>query len=82
MPSRMVHVHAQSCPTLGDAMDYSWPGCSVHGVSQARILEWAAMPSSRGSSQLRDRNCISYGSCIGRWTLLEWGPMLLASVQL
>ena len=36
-----------SCPTLGDPMDYSPPGSSVHGIFQARILEWAAMPVSR-----------------------------------
>ena len=38
------------CLTLCDPMDYSLPGSSVHGVLQARILEWVAMPSSRGSS--------------------------------
>ena len=41
-------------------------GSSVHGILQARILEWVAMPSSKGSSQPRDRTCIS---CIGRWVL-------------
>ena len=40
----------QSCPTLCNAIDYSPPGSSVHGLLQARILEWVAMPSSRGSS--------------------------------
>ena len=40
----------QSCLTLCNPMDYSLPGSSVHGVSQARILEWVAMPSSGGSS--------------------------------
>ena len=35
---------------LCDLMDFSLPGSSVHGVLQARILEWVAMPSSRGSS--------------------------------
>ena len=40
---------AQLCPTL------SPPGSSVHGIFQARILEWVAMSSSRGSSQPRDR---------------------------
>ena len=35
-------------------MDCSLPGSSVHGILQARILEWAAMPSSRGSSRPRD----------------------------
>ena len=41
---------AQSCPTLGNPMDCSPPGSSVHGILQARILEWVAMPSSRRSS--------------------------------
>ena len=45
---------AQSCPTLCDPMDCSPLGYSVHGVLQARMLEWVAMPSSRGSSQPRD----------------------------
>ena len=41
----------QSCPTLCDPMHGSPPRSSVHGILQARILEWVAMPSSRGSSQ-------------------------------
>ena len=41
---------AKSCPTLCNPMDYSPPASSVYGISQARILEWVAMPSSRGSS--------------------------------
>ena len=44
----------QSCLTLCDPMDNSPPGSSVHGILQARILEWVAVPSSRGSSQPRD----------------------------
>ena len=44
-----------SCPTLCDPMDCSPPGSSVPGILQARILEWVAMPSFRGSSQPRDR---------------------------
>ena len=47
---RMKVKVAQSCPTLCDPMDYT-----VHGILQARILEWAAFPFSRGSSQPRDR---------------------------
>ena len=43
-------VCAQSCPTLCDPVDCSPPGSSVHGISQARILEWVAISSSRGSS--------------------------------
>ena len=40
-----THVHAQLCPTLGDPMDYSLPGSSVHEVVLARILYWAPFPS-------------------------------------
>ena len=49
----------QSCLTLCDPMDCSPLGSSVHGILQARIMEWAAMPSSRGSSWLRDQTCVS-----------------------
>ena len=62
-------VHAkrlQSCLTLHDPMVCSLPGSSVHGISQARILEWIATPSSRGSSQSRDQTRVSHVSCIGR----------------
>ena len=41
-----------------DPMDCSQPGCSVHGISQARILEWVAIPFSRGSSPPRDRTWV------------------------
>ena len=43
----------QSCLTLCDPMDCSLPGSSVRGLSQARILQWVAIPFSGGSSQLR-----------------------------
>ena len=43
----------QSCPTVCDTTDYSPSGSSVHGILQAGILEWVAMPSSRGSSRPR-----------------------------
>ena len=46
---------AQSCLTLCDPKDCSPPGFSLHGISQARILEWVAVPSSRGSFRPRDR---------------------------
>ena len=60
----------QSCLTLCDAMDSSWPGSLVHGILQARILEWVTMPSSKGPpSQPRDRTHVSYVFCIGRWVL-------------
>ena len=59
----------QSCLTFCSPVDCSLPVSPVHGILQARLLEGVAMPSSRGSSQPRDRTCISYVSCIGRWVL-------------
>ena len=59
--------HVQLCKS----MDCSPPGSSVDGILQARILEWIAMPFSRGSSQPRGQTCISYVSCIGRWILFQ-----------
>ena len=64
----VMHVKSsplQSSPTLCNPMDYSPPGSSVHGVLQARILEWVAISSSRGSSQSKDGTCVSYVSCTG-----------------
>ena len=63
--SACVLSQFQSCPTLCDPMDYSLPGSSVHEILQARILEWVAMASFRGSSQPRDRTCVSYVSFKG-----------------
>ena len=54
----------QSCLILWDPMDCGPPGSSVYGIPQARILEWVAMPSSRGSSQLTNQTQVSYVSCI------------------
>ena len=48
----------QLCPTLCNVMDYSPPGSSVHGILQATILEWVAVPSSRGSSRPRDHTLV------------------------
>ena len=53
----------QLCPTLCDPTDCSPPGSSVHGILQARILEWIAVPFSRRSSQLRDRTQVSLTAC-------------------
>ena len=49
----------QSCPTLCDPMDCSLPGFSMHGIFQARILEWFAISFSRGSSWPRNRTRVS-----------------------
>ena len=61
---------AQSCPTLCDPMDYSLQGSSVHGIIQARVLEWVAISFSRGSSQARDRTGVSRiaGRCFTVWS--------------
>ena len=59
----------QSCATVCESVDYSPPGSSIHGLLQARILEWVAIPFSRGSSQQRDQTQVS---CIaGRFLLSE-----------
>ena len=52
------------CPTLCNPMDCSPPGFSVHGIFQARILEWVAISYSRRSSQPSDQTRISHVSCI------------------
>ena len=67
-------------PNPYDPVDRSLPGSSVRGISQARILEWVTLTSSRGSSQPRDRTCASYISCIGSGfftTSTIWEAMLL-----
>ena len=57
--NKITVLVTQSCPTLCDPMDCSLPGSSVLGISQARVLEWAAIPFSRGSSQPRDQTQVS-----------------------
>ena len=59
----------QSWGWLCDPMNCSTADSSVHGILQARILEWVAISSSRGSSQPRDGTCISCILCIGRQIL-------------
>ena len=68
---------AQSCPTLCSPMDCSPPGSSVHGIFQARILQRVAISYSRGSSRLRNQNCVSCASYSGRQILYHcatWEP--------
>ena len=68
-----VHACMLSCFSRSrpfwDPMDCSPPGSSLHGILQARTLEWVAMPSTRRSSQPRNRNHVFYVSCIFRWIL-------------
>ena len=78
-------LKSQMCMCVHSSMDYSLPESSVHWLFQARILEWAVMPSSRGSSLSKDQTLIS---CIGRWILYHWinqeapkSPMLSHTFQ-
>ena len=59
----------ESCLILCDPKDCSPTGSSVHGLLQARILEWAAIPFSRGSSWPRDQSLVS---CIGGRFFTVW----------
>ena len=68
-----LKVKVKSCPTLCDPVDCRPSGSSVHGISQARILEWVAISFSRGSSRPRDRTqvfCIASG-CFNLWATRE-----------
>ena len=74
LPAKLL----QSCPTLCNPMDCSPPGSSVHGILHARVLEWVALPSSKGSSWPR---VWTWVSCIAsrlftiwatRETLMSW----------
>ena len=67
-----VRSVAQSCLTRWDPIDCSPPGSSVQGIFPARILEWVAISSSRGSSWPRDWIWVSYISWIGQWILYHW----------
>ena len=57
---------AQSCLTLCNPLDYSLSGFSVHGIFQARILEWVAISSPRGSSEPRDSAPLASPALAGR----------------
>ena len=60
----------QSCPTLCNPMDCSLSGSSVHGIFQARILEYVAIPFSKRSSQPRDRSWVSMSPALQADSLL------------
>ena len=57
--SKLYTKLLQPCPTLCDPMGCSSPGSSVHGICQARVLEWVVISSTRGSSQPRDQTRVS-----------------------
>ena len=79
---------SQSCPTLCHPMDHNLPGSSVHGILQARILEWVVILFSKGSSQPRDRTQVS---CIAgrfitvlatREALWRWNQIILPLLKI
>ena len=76
---------AQSCPTLRNPMDCSSPDFSVHGIFQARILEWVVISFSKGSSPPKDRTIFSCVSCNGRQILYHcttWKAMSPALLKI
>ena len=71
-----VCLVTKSCPNLCDPMDCRPPGSTVHGISQARILEWVTISSSRGIFPTQGLNCVF---CISRRILYHW-PTREASI--
>ena len=69
----MNHEVTQSCLILWDPMDCSPSGSSVHGIFQARVLEWIAISFSRGSSQPKNQTQVSRiaGRCFTVWAIRE-----------
>ena len=63
-----MHAQLLSCVWL---FETSWPGSSVYGILKLRILDWVAMPSSRGSFPLKDQ---TRGSWIDKQVLYDWAP--------
>ena len=74
---------AQLCPTLCNLMDCSLPRSSVHGIFQARVLEWVAVSFSRGSSRSRHWTQVSHiaGKRFTVWATTEVFPIWFSSVQ-
>ena len=68
---KIISVSRQSCSTLCDSMDCSLPSSSVHGISQARALEWIAIPFSREFSRSRNQTQVS---CIVGKFFTIWAP--------
>ena len=80
----MVCVYAkslQSCPTFCNPVDCSPLGSPVHGIFQARILEWVVISSSRASSRFRDWTHVSYVSCreepLNKGKCFHWNLLFL-----
>ena len=74
-PRRSTRVRAQFCPTFCEHMDYSPPGSPVHGISQARILEWAAISFSniwKWKMKVKSLSCVWLLAT--PWTAAYQGP--------
>ena len=71
-PQCMLAQSLQSCPTLWDPMDCSLPGLSGHGILQARILEWVAIPSLKGIFPTQESNPVSWGSYTSGGFFTDW----------
>ena len=80
MKAKSENEVAQSCPTLSDPMECSPPGSSVHGIFQARVLEWGATAFSSPPPGVLPNSGIKfmsvYVSCIGRWDLDQLCPTI------
>ena len=85
-PKNICIKSPQSCLTLCDPMDCSPQGFSVLGILQARVLQWVAILSSRGSSQPRDGTCVSCDWQVGSLPLVPpgkpRGPQLVTQIGL
>ena len=78
------HSVAQSCPTLCNLVDCSLPGSSLHGILQARVLEWVAISFSKGSSRPRDWTRVSRiaSRSFNLWATRETTPILQTKAKL
>ena len=72
---------SQSCPTLCDLVGCSPPGSSVHGIFQARILEWVAISYSKGSSWPKDQTHVSWVSCLAGRFFTTVPPVVVQSLS-
>ena len=68
----MMFSVSQTCLTIWDGVNCRPLGSSVHGIFEAKLLEWVAISCSRGSSWPRDQTHLSRISCLGRWILYHW----------
>ena len=73
---------AQSCPTLSDPMDCSLPGSSIHGIFQARVLEWGAICRVEGKQKIRAVTQIFEGHVIAMYWLEDKGEGAVTELEM